>query len=115
LGSDGFVQAKLDEIRPSQAQVIVFSGPNSQSDWDDFAKNFGHEKEEHDPISGVGDSAYSFFPKPRDEDENTTAFVVVQSGQYTIAASVAAEAGQQAKSVEPQAIALAKLVLGKLP
>jgi hypothetical protein len=96
------------------AQIIIFSGPNSQTSWEDFAKNFGHETEERHPISGIGDSAYSFFPKPRDEYENRTAFVVVQSRQYTIVTSVAAETGQQANSAEPKAIELAKLVLAKL-
>jgi hypothetical protein len=98
-----------------KAQVIIFFGSNAQSNWEEFVKNFGHEKEERYPISGVGESAYSFFPKPRDEYEDTTAFVVTQSGQYTVAVSVAAQSGQQAKSVESKATELAKLVLAKLP
>jgi hypothetical protein len=97
------------------AQIVIFSGPDSQSGWEGFLKSFGHEKEERHPVPGVGEWAYSFYPKPRDENENITAFVVSHSGQYTIAASVAAQAGQEAISVEPQAVKLAALVLSKLP
>lgn len=77
-------------------------------------KVFGHEKAERRPIAGVGEKAYSFYPKPRDKYEDTNAFVVVRQGQYVIAMSVAAPAGKTAESVQPQALELARLVLGRL-
>jgi hypothetical protein len=96
------------------AQVILFSGDRSEERWTAYVRRWGHGDEPRLPVSGVGDRAYVFYPKPRDQYEGVHAVVVVRVGQHTIGVSVEAEEGQPAESVRPQAIALARMVAAKL-
>lgn len=47
------------------AQVILFSGDRSEERWTAYVKRWGHGEEPRLPVSGVGDRAYVFYPKPR--------------------------------------------------
>ena len=96
------------------AQLVLFTGSNSGAAWNAYLKNFGHGTEARHPLPGIGDAAYFFYPKPRDQYEGVHAVVVVNVGQHTLAVSVEAEEGKAAESVQPQALALAKLVTTKL-
>ena len=96
------------------AQLVLFSGANSDDLWNAYLKNFGHQNDTRHPVSGIGDGAYFFYPKPRDQYEGVNAVVVVHVGQHTLAVSVEAEQGNSADSVQPQALALAKMVWAKL-
>ena len=62
----------------------------------------------------MGDWAYGFYPKPWDNYEGLYAVVVARVGEHTIGVSVEAEEGQAAESVQPQATALARMVVAKL-
>ena len=98
----------------NNAQLVLFSGANSTDLWNAYLKNFGHQNDARHPVSGIGDDAYFFYPKPRDEYEGVNAVVVVNVGQHTLAVSVEAEEGNSAETVQPQALALAKMVWTKL-
>ena len=62
--------------------------------------------------SGVGNRASVFYARNKYEDTN--AFIVVTASPHTLGISVAAEDGKPAESVQPQAVALAKIVVAKL-
>jgi len=98
----------------AQAQLLIYSGDKAEENWEGTMKTFGHDKAQRFPIPGVGEKAYSFYPKPRDQYEDTNAFVVVKQGRYIIVMSVAAPQGATAQSVQPQALELSKAVLAKL-
>jgi hypothetical protein len=97
------------------AQVILFSGDNSETLWDGFLKGFGYGDVQKYPVSGLGDKAYAFYFKPQNEHQDAGTFIVVSAGKRTVAVSVSAEEGQPSESVQPQAVELAKMVLAKLP
>ena len=96
------------------AQVLIYTGDKAEANWEATMKNFGRDKAQRLPVTGVGEKAYSFYPKPRDQYEDANAFVVVKQGKYVVAMSVAAPAGKTPQAVEPQALELAKIVLAKL-
>ena len=96
------------------AQLLIYTGDNAEQSWEGTMKTFGHDKAQRFPIAGVGEKAYAFYPKPRDQYEDTNAFVVARQGQYVVALSVAAPKGKTAQMVQPQALELAKIVLAKL-
>jgi hypothetical protein len=96
------------------AQLLIYTGDNPEQSWEGTMKTFGHDKAQRFPIAGLGEKAYSFYPRPRNEYEDTNAFVVIKQGRYVIAMSVAAPKGKTAESVQPQAIELAKIVLARL-
>lgn len=98
----------------TMAQVVLFAGAKAEEHWNALVKHYGHEHDKRYPVSGLGDRAYFFFPKPRSQYEDTSAFLVVHVGRYTVGLSIAADAGQSAESVQPQVLALAQIVVAKL-
>ena len=127
---------------PIGAQVVLFSGPKSQTDFEAFLRNFKKDKERRHPVSGVGDRAYIMFPTPRDEYEDRLAYLVTSVGQHTVAVSMAAKKGaaegpmmeycrrgqlskkecaeieaakgETAESLQPAVVEVAKAVVAKL-
>ena len=95
-------------------QVLLYSGPNSQSAWEGTLKAFGYENAERIPIEGVGESAYAFYTTPQNEYQDASAFVVFVIGEYTVAVSVDAENGQSGATVHEKAVTLAKLAAERL-
>jgi hypothetical protein len=79
---------------PAGAQVVLFSGPNSQRDLDALLRNFEKDKEPRHPVSGIGDRAWIMFPRPRDQYEDRLAYLVTTVGPHTVAVSMAAKEGQ---------------------
>lgn len=127
---------------PVGAQVLIFSGPKSQSDFESFLRTFKKDKETRHPVPGVGDRAYIMFPTPRDENEDRLAYLVTTVGRHTVAVSMAAKKGQAdgpmmeycrrgelskkecaqieadksetAESLQPAVVEVAKVVIAKL-
>src|SRR3954453_12392167 len=97
------------------AQVILFSGEGSGERLEALLKSFGHDRDERHPVSGVGEGAYVIYPEPRNQYQDTVAFLVTKVGPHTVAVSLAAEEGKPAESVQPAVVALAKAVVAKLP
>ena len=96
------------------AQLYIFSGANSEARWERVIKSFGVEGAPRTPISGLGDQAYSFAPKPKNKYQDTGVFVVVKRGTYVVAMGVSAPEGKPVQSAQPHALELVKLVLGRL-
>ena len=93
---------------------MLFSGDKSEESWNEYVRRWGHGDERRFSVSGVGDRAYGFYPKPRDKYEGVYVVVVARVGLHTIGVAVEAEEGQAAESVQPQAIALARVVAAEL-
>src|SRR5262245_17243106 len=71
------------------AQVLIYSGDKAEASWEQTMKTFGHDKAQRFPVAGLGEGAYSFYPKPRDQYEDSNAFVVAKKAKYLVAMSVA--------------------------
>jgi hypothetical protein len=97
-----------------EAQIILFSGGNSEERFNSLLKGFGNENEPKQPVSGIGDSAYVMYPKPRNQYQDTIGLLAVRAGQHTLGITVAVEKSQPATSVQPLLNALAAAVLAKL-
>jgi hypothetical protein len=95
-------------------RVIVLTGDNSEQVLEKMIKDFDREGEERIPISDLGEHAYALHLEARTEHELPTVLVAVTSGTTTAAISVRAKEGQSAESAEPEAVALAKIVVSKL-
>jgi hypothetical protein len=61
-------------------QLLIYTGDKAEAKWESTMKVFGHDKAQRLPIAGLGDKAYTFYPKPRDQYEDSNAFVVVKRG-----------------------------------
>src|SRR5512138_672247 len=48
-----------------RGQIMVFSGPKAEANFNDLLTSFHKDKETRHPISGVGEGAYVIYPKPR--------------------------------------------------
>ena len=57
-------------------QLILFSGPSSEADFDALLKLYRHDKETRHPVSGIGDRAYIMYPAPQNQYQRPTAFLV---------------------------------------
>jgi hypothetical protein len=92
----------------------VFSGdkPEEQVDW--TLKNYKKDSDKRNPIAGFGASAFIMHPTPRDQYEDVATILVGRAGQQMFMLSLIAPDGQTAESVQPQLIALAKMVVGRL-
>ena len=94
--------------------VTLFSGPNSDENYDKLVKNFKKDNSSRQAVAGIGDSAYLWFPKPRDQYEGNHAILVVHQGAHTMAVSLEAEGKETPQSLQPRLTALAKAALAKL-
>jgi len=96
------------------ARVVVFSGEDSEKLWENMLEQSGRGALDRIPVSEFGDNAYALHLEPRSEHEYPTALIVVNRGQHTAVVSVRAVEGESAKSAQPQAIELTKVVMAKL-
>ena len=99
------------------AQLMLFSGPDSWQRYENFLKGFKADKDPRKPVSGIGDRAYILFPAPRNsyQRENPSAVLVVQRGPHTLALSQQADRGKPAESTQPVLTSLMKVAIAKLP
>lgn len=96
-----------------EAQVMLFSGPDSEKHWEAMLKNFGHEKAPRTAVPGLGAPAYVIYPPPKNQYQDVVAMVVVRTGPHTLVVSSAVVKGKPAETALPT-VALVKLVLPKL-
>lgn len=78
---------------PIGAQVVLFSGPRSQEEFEAFLKTYNRDRERRHPVSGIGDRAYIMFPTPRHKNEDRLAYLVTNVGPHTLGVSMAARDG----------------------
>jgi len=96
-------------------ELKVYSGPKSWEAWEATMKSFKKDKGPNTPAPGFGDRAYFFYPKPENQYQGNVAFLVANSGNYTIALSLDAPEGQAAGSMRPALEELMKKILARLP
>ena len=98
-----------------RGQIMVFSGPKAEANFNDLLKGFHKDTVTKHPVSGVGDRAYAIYPKPRDEYETRVGLLATKVRQYVLGISLEPDKGKPSESVEPALIALTKVVIQKLP
>lgn len=96
------------------AQIIVFSGERAGENFQALLRSFNIDQETRHPISGIGDSAYVMYPKPKNRYQDTVVLVAVTLRRHVAGVTVAADEGKSAETAQPVAIALAREVIGKL-
>ena len=98
-----------------RGQIIVYSGPNAEANFNELLKSFHKDTVTKHPVSGVGDGAYVIYPKPRDEYEVRVGMLATKYRQYMLGISLEPDKGKPSESVQPDLIALTKVVMQKLP
>jgi hypothetical protein len=98
-----------------RGQIMVYSGRNAAASFNDLAKSFHIDTAPRNPVSGVGEGAYVTYPKPRDEYEVRAGLLVTKYRQYMLGISLEIDKGKPNESVQPDLIALTKVVMQKLP
>jgi hypothetical protein len=109
-----FGAANICDFDGGQAQVMLFIGADSQSKWDQMIASFGEDKAQRSPVGDFGEGAYAFYTKPRNQYQDAAAFIVVPRADKTVVVSAAAPKGKAGEDAHAHAIALAKIVLGRL-
>jgi hypothetical protein len=74
-------------------QVGLWAGPDSRRKLEQFIKSWEQDKQQRYPVSGVGDSAYVFYPKPDNKYSDQGPFLVAAVGPSMITAALFAEKG----------------------
>jgi hypothetical protein len=96
------------------AQIMVFSGPNSEESFNSLLAAFGHGNEVKHPVLGFGEGAYIIYPTPRDKYEGNHGVLVAKVTSHTLAISLEAEGEKPAESVRPALERFARAVLDKV-
>jgi hypothetical protein len=98
-----------------QQQLILFSGPSSEADFEATLKAFRHDKETRHPVSGVGDKAYIMYPPPQNQYQRPTAFLVTRVGPHTLGVVLAADSkAAKPESIQPAAVEVVKAAIATL-
>jgi hypothetical protein len=105
-------QAFGDMCTYDGAMIYLYSGKDSQAQWDKTTKAMGNVNKIS--VTDVGDNAYAFFVDPKSEKQVGVAFVVFNKGEHTIAVSIQPPQGKNAESIREQVIAAAKVAAAKL-
>jgi hypothetical protein len=74
-------------------QVSLYVGPNAEASFEHFLKAFGAQGQPKQPVSGVGDKAYVFYPKPRNDYSDQGPYLVATVGPHLVTAFLAAHKG----------------------
>jgi hypothetical protein len=98
-----------------RGQVIVYVGPTAEANFNDLLKGFHKDTVTKHPVAGVGERAYVIYPKPRDSYETRVALLATKYRQYMLGISLEPDYGKPSESVQPDLIALTKVVMQKLP
>ena len=96
------------------AQIMLFTGPKSETNWEGMLKSFKQEKTPRHPVPGLGGPAYVIYPPTKNEYQSVVAMVVVKMGQNTLVVSTAVKKGEPAEKALGPTVELAKLVMPKV-
>jgi len=95
-------------------ELKLYTGPDSWNAWEKTRKAFRQDQVPTTTIAGFGERAYVFYPTPANKYQGNVAFIVVQSGDHTIALSLDAPEGKPADSMRPALESLMKVILARL-
>lgn len=96
-------------------ELKVYSGPRSWEAWESTLKGFKKDKEPQVPAPGFGERAYFMYLKGENAYQSDPAFMVVKTGERTLALSLDAPKGKPAESMRPALESLMKTILARLP
>ena len=96
-------------------ELKLYSGPKSWEAWESTLRGFKQDKEPQTPAPGFGERAYFLYPKADNAHQGNVAFLVVKSGNYTLALSLDAPDGKPAQAMRPALESLMKSALARLP
>ena len=95
-------------------ELKLYTGPDSWQAWETARKAFKQDKVPTTPVTGFGERAYFFYPTPLNAYQGNVAFLVVKSGDHTLALSLDAAEGEPAESMRPALESLMKVILARL-
>ena len=95
-------------------ELKVYSGPGSWQAWEATLKGFKKDKEPRTPAPAFGERAYFLYPRPDNKYQDAAAFLVVGTGQHTLALSLDAPEGRPAESMRPALESLMKTIVARL-
>jgi hypothetical protein len=75
-------------------QTGLWMGPGSEARFEQFLASWEQDKQPRHAVSGVGDTAYVIYPKPRNSYSDEGPFVVATVGANIVTASLFARKGQ---------------------
>ena len=99
----------------NNGQILLFTGEDSESAFDQMLESFGQEGLPRTPVDGLGEGAFALFFDPEDEYQDHGTFVVFGAGPPTVAVTVYAADGERAEAALPRAMAVAEAIAAKLP
>lgn len=105
----------LCDFDGGEAQVMLFTGPKADANWQGMLQRFGHDKTTRTPVPGLGPTAYVIYPPPKNQYQETVAMIVVKVPRGTLVVSSSVKKGEPAEKALGPTTALVKLVLPKLP
>lgn len=79
---------------PIGGQVILFSGPKAQSDFEALLKSYKVDQGTRHPVSGVGDQAYIMFLPRRYQSGDDAAMLATRVGRHSLGVSLDARQGR---------------------
>ena len=97
------------------AQLLVFSGDEGAARLDALVCAFGQQDAPKHAVADLGPGAYVLYPKPENEYQDTIGLLVVPASRRLLAITLAAADGEPAESMVPGLVALARLVLARMP
>lgn len=77
-----------------RGQVGLWMGPGSKQAVEKFIESWQQQGQPRQAVSGVGDSAYVFYPKPRNDYSDQGPYLVAAVGPHTVTASLFARKSQ---------------------
>lgn len=96
-------------------ELKLYSGPKSWEAWESTLRGSKKDKEPRVPVAGFGERAYFLHLKADRPGHDDIAFLVVKSGNYTLALSLDAPNGKPAESARLALESLMKMILTRLP
>jgi len=96
-------------------ELKAYSGLKAWEAWESTLKGFNKDKEPQIPAPGFGERAYFLYLKEENKYQSNVAFLVVKSGNYTLALSLDAPGEKPAESMRPALESLMRTVLSRLP
>jgi hypothetical protein len=98
----------------SGGQIRLYSGSQSEANWNHALEVWNQDGQPRTPISGIGDRAYLMYNKPRSKYEGRYAVVAATVGRHTVTVALEANGEEPVEQVRPRVEALARLVVSKL-
>jgi hypothetical protein len=98
----------------SGVNINLFSGPKSAEQYEALLKAFKQGQTPRQPVSGIGDSAYS-TAWLGNRYQGNHAVLVIRKNAHTMGISLQTEGTESPQALQPTLMTIAKAALAKLP